>query len=145
MAAEELLEWANKQPEWVRDALRRHTAFPGFELSADEKAEILARVRVVGRFSAEPAPECRPLLREHLYIKPGGPRAALCSLGDVKNLNRLASGQQLRCAIDGITISYGDTGTGKSGYCRIAKKLCRSLTADDLLGNVFEARQHTAS
>ena len=140
MADEGLIEWANKQPAWARDALRRHTAFPGFHLSPEEKAEILSRVRTVGGFPAEPAPECSPLLIEHLHAKiAAGSRTVLCSLGPVKNLNRLAEGQQLRFAIDGLTVIYGDNGSGKSGYCRIAKKLCRSLAADDLLGNVFEA------
>jgi hypothetical protein len=140
MADEGLIEWANKQPDWARDALRRHTAFPGFHLSAEEKTGIRARVRVVGGFAAEPAPECSPLLAEHLHAKKAaGPRTVLCSLGPVKNINRLAAEQRLQFAIDGITVIYGDNGSGKSGYCRIAKKLCRSLTADDLLGNVFEA------
>jgi hypothetical protein len=56
----------------------------------------------------------------------------------VTNLGRLASGQKLRFALDGITLIFGDNGSGKSGYCRITKKLCRSLTLEDLLGNVFE-------
>jgi|SRR5665213_1228716 len=140
MADEGLIEWANKQPNWVRDALRRHTVFPGFHLSPEEKAQILGRVRAVGGFATTPTPECSPLLAEHLRSNhAAGSRTVLCSLGPVKNLNRLAEKQQLRFAIDGLTVIYGDNGSGKSGYCRIAKKLCRSLAADDLLGNVFEA------
>jgi hypothetical protein len=66
-----------------------------------------------------------------------GPRTLLVSLASVKNLARLAADQTLSFAIDGITLVYGDNGTGKSGYCRITKKLCRSLTSEDLLGDVF--------
>jgi ABC-type transport system involved in cytochrome c biogenesis ATPase subunit len=58
-------------------------------------------------------------------------------LGSIKNLARLAANQTLSFAMDGITLVYGDNGTGKTGYCRITKKLCRSLTSDDLLGDVF--------
>jgi energy-coupling factor transporter ATP-binding protein EcfA2 len=135
-----LIEWANKQPDWVRDALRRHSACAGYQLSDEEKAQIEIAVRIVGGFSAAPAPSCSPLLPEHLNVKDApGTRGVLCSLGPVKNLNRLAANQQLRFAIDGLTVIYGDNGSGKSGYCRIAKKLCRSLSADDLLGNVFES------
>lgn len=140
MADEGLIEWAEKQPDWTRDALRRHAAQPGFHLNDADKAEIASRVRHVGGFTSDKPPEYSPLLSSHLQTKNAAePSAVLCSLGPVKNLNRLAAEQQLRFAIDGLTIIYGDNGSGKSGYCRIAKKLCRSLTADDLLGNVFEA------
>jgi hypothetical protein len=117
MADEGLIDWVDKQPDWARDALRRHVMEPGFHLSDADKAEIMTRIRHVGGFTSDKPPECSPLLSTHLQNKSAAePRAVLCSLGPVKNLNRLAS-----------------------GYCRIAKKLCRSLTADDLLGNVFEA------
>lgn len=139
MAEIGLLEWADKQHDWTRDALRRHAAQPGFILDEEDKTAIAARVRHVGGFVLDAPPICSPLATEHLKASSSNePRAVLCSLGPVKHLNRLAEEQQLRFATDGITVIYGDNGSGKSGYCRIAKKLCRSLTADDLLGNVFE-------
>src|SRR5690606_5696731 len=64
-------------------------------------------------------------------------RTVLCSIGPVKHLNRLAEGQQLKFAVEGLTLVYGDNGSGKSGYARITKQLCRSLSKDKLLGNVF--------
>ncbi|HEX7884163.1 MAG TPA: AAA family ATPase, partial [Afipia sp.] len=139
MAEAGLLEWADKQHDWIRDALRRHAARPGFLLEEEDKTGIAAQVRHIGGFELDEPPECSPLAAEHLKASSSNePQAVLCSLGPVKHLNRLAEEQQLRFATDGVTIIYGDNGSGKSGYCRIAKKLCRSLTADDLLGNVFE-------
>ncbi len=139
MAEVGLLEWADKQHDWIRDALRRHAAQPGFILDEENKSAVAARVRHVGGFGSDESPTCSPLATEHLKASSSNePRAVLCSLGPVKHLNRLAEEQQLRFATDGVTVIYGDNGSGKSGYCRIAKKLCRSLTADDLLGNVFE-------
>ena len=66
-------------------------------------------------------------------------RTVLGQLGPVQNIDRLAGGQKLRMAPVGITLIYGENGSGKSGYTRIAKRLCRSLTADQLRGNVFDA------
>ena len=63
----------------------------------------------------------------------------LTELGPVQNIDRLAGGQKLRMAAVGITLVYGENGSGKSGYTRIAKRLCRSLTADELRGDVFAA------
>lgn len=63
----------------------------------------------------------------------------MAQLGPVQNIDRLAGGQKLRMAPVGITLVYGENGSGKSGYTRITKRLCRSLTMDQLRGNVFEA------
>ncbi len=141
MAEEILIEWANKQPDWARDALRRHTSPEVLSLSETDKVEIRERVRHYSGLSTEPAPVCAPLSAGHLADAVGDPNrhAILCSLGPVENLNRLAPNQQLRFALHGLTLVYGDNGSGKSGYVRIATKLCRSLTSADLLGNVFEA------
>lgn len=135
-----LLDWADTQPDWTRDALRRHASRPAFILAEDDKVAIETLVRQAGGYEIQDVPATSPLTGDHLKTEESGSkRAVLCSLGPVKHLNRLAEAQQLRFASDGLTIIYGENGTGKSGYCRIVKKLCRSLTADDLLGNVFEA------
>ncbi|ARJ67600.1 hypothetical protein WV31_19040 [Magnetospirillum sp. ME-1] len=139
MAEESLLDWANKQPGWARDALRRHAVSATHALSEGDKAEILVRVRHHAGFTGDVPPLCTPLMAAHLGTANGSdPRTLLCSFGPVQNLNRLAAGQKLQFALDGLTAIYGDNGSGKSGYARIAKKLCRSLTSADLLGNVFE-------
>jgi energy-coupling factor transporter ATP-binding protein EcfA2 len=44
----------------------------------------------------------------------------------------------MKFTADGLTVIFGDNGSGKSGYARITKKMCRSLSKDDLLGNIFE-------
>lgn len=136
MAHQSLLDWAEKQLAWGRDALRRHALAPNFELDAAGKSEVLKRVRLQAGIGDE-ACDHDPFAASHLGGGATGPRTLLVSLGPVKNLARLAPDQTLSFAIDGITLVYGDNGTGKSGYCRITKKLCRSLTSDDLLGDVF--------
>lgn len=71
------------------------------------------------------------------YASEEARRTVLAQLGPVQNIDRLAGGQRLRMAPDGITLVYGENGSGKSGYTRIAKRLCRSLSVDQLRGNVF--------
>ena len=43
----------------------------------------------------------------------------------------------MRFAVNGVTLVYGPNASGKSGYCRITKQLCRSLTSTPLRGNVY--------
>lgn len=122
---------------WARDALRRHALVTNFELDAGGRSEVLKRVRLAAGIGDDQNCDHTLFTADHLQGSAAGPRTLLVSLGSVKNLARLAAGQTLSFAIDGITLVYGDNGTGKSGYCRITKKLCRSLTSDDLLGDVF--------
>lgn len=140
MAEEQtLLQWSSKQPDWMQDALRRHASAPSFVLDADNKAAILARVRSVAGMEQPEALECIGLSAEHLKADQTDSRTLLCSIGPVSRLGRLAADQRVSFATDGITLIYGDNGSGKTGYCRIAKKVCRSPTSDPLLGNIFEA------
>ena len=133
-----LIDWADKQVAWTRDALRRHARAENFALSADEKFQVLRRVRFAAGIVSNEICEQIPFSSEDLKGSAnGGPRTLLVSLGPIKNLARLAPDQKMRFALNGVTLIYGDNGTGKSGYCRITKKLCRSLTTEDLLGDVF--------
>jgi energy-coupling factor transporter ATP-binding protein EcfA2 len=137
-ADETLISWAGKRPPWARDALRRHATSAGYALSAEDKAAITERVRHAAGFELQDIPACEPLAPEHVKATATTEtRTLLCSLGPAKHLNRLAADQQMRFALDGLTVIFGDNGSGKSGYARVAKKMCRSLSKDDLLGNVF--------
>src|SRR5664280_310532 len=137
MAYQNLLTWAAKQLPWVRDALRRHALAQNFELDIGGRSEVIKRVRLAAGIGYDQNCDHTPFAADHLHGGAAGPRTLLVSLGSVKNLARLAADQTLSFAIDGITLVYGDNGTGKSGYCRITKKLCRSLTSEDLLGDVY--------
>lgn len=139
MAFDDVLEWSKKQPDWAKDALRRVVVASGYKLGEKEQEEVLARVKHVNGITSDPAPACIALSEEHLpkEVAVGAGRTVLCSISEVKNVNQLATDQVLPFATDGITLIYGDNGSGKSGYCRIAKKLCRSIAPEDILGNVF--------
>lgn len=52
-----------------------------------------------------------------------------------------ASSTHLDWGLTGVTLICGDNGSGKSGYARLAKRLCRSLTSDPLRSDVFETPQ----
>ena len=138
MSVEQLLEWSAKQPAWAQDAIRRQAGSPGFILNDADKSAVSERIRHAAGLKLAMAPDHTPVTAAHLHIGPTKAKAALlCSLGPVSNLGRLAADQKLSFALDGVTLIYGDNGSGKSGYCRITKKICRSLTVEDLLGDIF--------
>ena len=134
----QLLVWASKRPIWQQDALRR-LAQNG-ELTSEDFAELELLVRKNAGLSAENVPEPVPVAAEHLsQAASDSPEIALASLGPVRNVDRLTPNQPpLRFAVNGVTVIYGPNASGKSGYCRIAKQLCRSQSPVRLRGSVYD-------
>ncbi len=137
--AKNLLGWAAEQPNWVKDSLRRIAVAADHSLEPEGADCILDNVRAAAGAGSSPHP-MTAIDASHLGGGSGDARrTVLAQLGPVQNIDRLAGGQKLRMAGVGITLVYGENGSGKSGYTRIAKRLCRSLTSDQLRGNVFDA------
>lgn len=135
--AKGLIDWASGQPAWVSDSLRRIASAVDHALGEEDFACVLGNVRAAA-LAANPAQPLSPLEAGHLGRELGeSRRTVLVQLGPVQNVDRLAGGQRLRMAPEGITLIYGENGSGKSGYTRIAKRLCRSLSSNQLRGNVF--------
>jgi energy-coupling factor transporter ATP-binding protein EcfA2 len=66
----------------------------------------------------------------------------LDSLGPTENISALANDQILKFARSGLTVIYGDNGSGKSSYAKILKNAC--LTRGEkpqIIGNVFSTGQ----
>jgi hypothetical protein len=121
------------------DALRRLAA--AGELSEEDLSDLQRHVESVCELTDADVASVTPLAAEHLSDPSAdAPRTILGALGPVRRVDRLANDQPpIRFAKNGITLVYGANASGKSGYCRIAKQLCRSLSPQDLKANVYEA------
>jgi hypothetical protein len=141
MAHEALLGWAAGRPAWQQDALRR-LAMHG-ELTEDDLTDLRCQLEAAHGLLAENPPQAIPLAAEHLSEAASDePKTVLASLGPVKHVDRLESGQPaMRFAVNGVTLVYGPNASGKSGYCRITKQICRSLTRAALRSNVYNKTQ----
>ena len=136
MAIDAILNWISKQPDWQQDALRRIAVSP--DLTDVEISAILANLKNSKGLPQKSGADIQPLTEGHLQSDASrAPLVHLCSISNVKNANRLAPDQVLPFALDGLTLIYGHNGSGKSGYCRILKKLCRALVKDTIHPNVF--------
>ncbi|MEN6547636.1 MAG: AAA family ATPase [Armatimonadia bacterium] len=123
---EEILKWSLALPNWQRDALRRAVSAP---LSGPDTEELLHLCLLEAGLTS-PGYEgatAQVLEKKHLPLATSDTaRLALDSVHSVQNVNILAPDSTLSFAHDGLTIVYGDNGTGKSGYVRILKKVCRA-------------------
>jgi hypothetical protein len=134
-----LLAWSQELADWQRDALHRIALCEA--LSDSDRAAICARLRRAHGIAVEDETDCLLLAEADL---PAAADAAepviLCGLGPLRYVDKLADDQELRCGVNGITLNFGDNGTGKTGYSRVAKKLCLARIVDDLQGDVFAAQ-----
>lgn len=130
-----ILGWSQNRPLWQRDALRR-IVLNGYP---DEEAfeELLALCKKE-HGDQTVALAAKPLSKDHLPADPGaGESISLSGIANVSGVNQLATGQTLNFEESGLTIVYGQNGTGKSGYTRILKKACRSRHAGEIMPDVY--------
>ena len=117
-ALSDILDWSLKRPNWQRDALRR--LIISGELSDEDKNELYA-------LCLDEQSAFDPLSPDH--VAPEGDASVAVSLKRIhepSGVNALAGDQSLEFEKTGLTLVYGDNGSGKSGYCRILKHACRS-------------------
>jgi energy-coupling factor transporter ATP-binding protein EcfA2 len=135
---EDLIAWSTERPRWQRDALRR-LAQQG-ELRPSDIVE-LADLAVAEAQDSRPTSVGQPLTATYLPTNSaGGLSVLLRSISDVENVNALARGVRIEFAENGLTVIYGDNGSGKSGYVRILKKVCRArASGGGIHPNVFNS------
>ena len=114
--AKDLMGWAAEQPDWVKDSLRRIAAAVDHSVEQADADCILDNVRAAAGAGLS-VHSMTPIDASHLGRDTGETRrTVLAQLGPVQNIDRLAGGQKLRMAAAGITLVYGENGSGKSGY-----------------------------
>lgn len=137
-----LTEWANSSDEWVRYIVRQ-VLDSGRAIGPDE-ADHAYKL-----FRQEKSLDSRTLSKEPLLAATANteeveePLAITC-LSDVTGVNALVSGAVIEPHA-GLTILFGENGTGKTGYSRIFKALAASRTADVILGDIDAASEQDKS
>lgn len=117
-ALRDIFNWSLKRPNWQRDALRRLIVYD--DLTAIDIDQLFT-------LCLNENAEFEPLQLDHIAPESEGKTAiALKSIHHPKGINALPVDQILEFGRTGLTLVYGDNGSGKSGYCRILKHACRS-------------------
>ena len=145
-ALNDFVAWSQDAPPWQRDALRRLYAQSKLAPSDLNELFILCRQAHNLLELSETAQTAEPLDASHVpaSLNTTGP-VALKSLARTQNVNALADDQTLKFAETGLTIVYGDNGSGKSGYGRVLKRACRARDQEDILPNAYSTPSGKAS
>lgn len=70
----------------------------------------------------------------------------LSKIKNAQNIRALKSGEELSFEEQGITVIYGDNGSGKSSYAGILKHVCKTRGSLPSLGrNIYDSKSHNIS
>jgi hypothetical protein len=125
--------WANEKDEWVRSLVGEiiQSGVQASEAQVDGAYELFRQEKGLDERTLETV---EPLGTD-VKIDETAPPLSISRVSEVQGVNALVSGSIIEPHV-GLTIIYGENGTGKTGYARILKALAKSRTDGDILGDV---------
>ena len=122
---QDILNWAQGLPAWQSDAIAR--LFAKQTLSQPDLDDLHALLktehgildpkgRVASKLNADQIPAASA----------ANAHVELLAMKNLRHVNAIAANQRLAFGAKGLTIIYGDNGSGKSGYSRVMKRACRA-------------------
>lgn len=127
----DIVEWAQSRPAWQRNLIARIAR--GVEVSSEDVATLAEQLVAASVTLEEPVLELK-------HIPTGNAansRVGLIGIGNLANVNALLPDQKLTFGALGLTVIYGDNGSGKSGYARLAKELVGARHAEAILPDAY--------
>lgn len=133
-ALEKIIGWAGTLRDWQSDAVRR--LLTASTLDETDKREIVAMLKA--RHGLEdpqnPAPKPLPLKAGDISgAQVASGRAILKEIAQIRNVNALTDGTSLQFGHQGLTVIYGENGTGKSGFARVLKRACKARDEKEVI------------
>jgi hypothetical protein len=122
---QEIFGWTQGLPAWQSDAVARLLAKQ--TLTADDLDDLFALLKLAHDIPDPKDRKPKPLTADQIPapIKTTT-NVELRAIKNLMNVNAIAENQRLQFGATGMTIIYGDNGSGKSGYSRVLKRACRA-------------------
>ena len=136
---QEIVKWSQTLPDWQQHAVAK--LYVAAKLSPDEVDEIPALLKAEHEIPDAQGRSAKPLAAGAVVAaRVPGRRIQLTAIKNLQHVNALAEGQRVAINPDGLTVIYGENGSGKSGYSRVLKRDCRARVArEDVLPDATKA------
>ena len=122
---QEILKWSNSLPAWQSDAIGR--LFEKEELAIEDLDDLYALLKDEHGLEDPKGRKASRLSADQIPVSANSStQIELIAMKDLRNVNRIAPDQRLPFSPQGLTLIYGDNGSGKSGYSRVLKRACRA-------------------
>ncbi len=133
---QELAKWSADKPIWMQLCL--HKLYTQSSLSDADYTELLNIVKSEVKKEATFVEEARLFKSiDFSTQKTNTSSVQIKRIYDLNNVNALSEESSMSFHPTGLTVVYGDNGTGKSGYARILKKACRARHVCEITPNVY--------
>ena len=127
--AQLIVEWSAKRPDWQQEVL--YKAARGEVVQESDYDQLIDKI-------LNPGTPTTPLsVSDFPQTTALEPQVRLQSVANTEHVNALVSGEQLTFEVEGLTIVYGDNGSGKSGYAKLLKDIARARHKGEILTDVF--------
>jgi len=122
---QEILRWSQGLPAWQSDAIAR--LFVNGILSNDDMEDLFALLKAEHGILDPKGRKAIKLSADQIPMAPiCDTQVKMMGLKNLRHVNALAENQRLPFCSTGLTLIYGDNGSGKSGYARVLKCACRA-------------------
>lgn len=122
---QEILNWSKGLPAWQSDAVARLLAKQ--TLTPYDQDDLFALLKSEHGISDPKDRKAMPLTADQI---PAPVKAQthieMRAIKNMRHINAIAENQHLPFGATGLTVIYGDNGSGKSGYSRVLKRACRA-------------------
>lgn len=125
----DIITWGLQRPGWQQDIL---VGLANGEPYGPEQVAAIVSEILAGTNTA-PSQEAKSIRVKSAMVE----QVDLVAVTDLLGVNALVDEQRLRFATTGMTVIYGDNGSGKSGYARLIKSMVNARHRSDILPNVF--------
>lgn len=122
---QEILKWSEGLPLWQSDAVARLLAKQ--TLTADDLDDLFALLKAEHGIPDPKGRTPKKLIADQIPVPViKSTHVELCAIKNLRHVNAIAENQRLSIGATGLTVIYGDNGSGKSGYSRVLKRACRA-------------------
>lgn len=122
---QEILGWAQVLPTWQSDAVARLLAKQS--LTAEDQEDLFALLKAAHGIPDPKDRKSKPLTADQIPAPvKASTHVELRAMKNMLHVNAIAENQNLPFGAPGMTVIYGDNGSGKSGYSRVLKRACRA-------------------
>ena len=122
---QEILAWTQGLPAWQSDAVARLLAKQ--TLTMDDNEDLFALLKLAHGIPDPKGRQPKPLTADQIPAPVAvATHIELVAMKNMRNVNAIAENQRLPFNATGMTVIYGDNGSGKSGYSRVLKRACRA-------------------
>lgn len=122
---QEILSWVRGLAPWQSDAVGR--LFTNATLTPGDLDDLYALLKAEHGIPDPKERTPSPLADDKIPVgAQPNVHFKLLAMKNLVNVNAIAENQRLKFGPKGLTVIYGDNGSGKSGYSRVLKKACRA-------------------